>query len=95
MKYTIKKVNEGEDELTLKYQNVTPEVERVLKFMNGEQMRLVGVSNDVKAIIEPNEILYVESVDGKLFVYTEKDVLRLDYTLSQMTEMLSGINFFR
>ena len=40
MKYTIKKVNEGEDELTLKYQNVTPEVERVLKFMNGEQMRL-------------------------------------------------------
>ena len=95
LKYTIKKVNEGEDELTLKYQNVTPEVERVLKFMNGEQMRLVGVSNDVKAIIEPNEILYVESVDGKLFVYTEKDVLRLDYTLSQMTEMLSGINFFR
>ena len=95
MKYTIKKVNEGEDELTLKYQNVTPEVERVLKFMNGEQMRLVGVSNDVKAIIEPNEILYVESVEGKLFVYTEKDVLRLDYTLSQMTEMLSGINFFR
>lgn len=95
MKYTIAQVNEGEDELTLRYQQVTPEVERVIKFMNGEQMRLVGVCDNVKSIIEPNEILYLESVDGKLFVYTQKDVLRLDYTLSQMSQMLSDINFFR
>lgn len=95
MKYTIIQVNEGEDELTLRYQRVTPEVERVLKFMNGEQMRLVGFRDDERTIIEPNEILYLESVDGKLFVYTQKDVLRLDYTLSQMSQILSGINFFR
>lgn len=95
MKYTIIQVNEGEDELTLRYQRVTPEVERVLKFMNGEQMRLVGFRDDERIIIEPNEILYLESVDGKLFVYTQKDVLRLDYTLSQMSQILSGINFFR
>lgn len=95
MKYTIIQVNEGEDELTLRYQKVTPEVERVLKFMNGEQMRLVGFRDDERIIIEPNEILYLESVDGKLFVYTQKDVLRLDYTLSQMSQILSGINFFR
>lgn len=95
MKYTITQVNEGEDELTLRYQKVTPEVERVLKFMNGEQMRLVGFCDDMKTIIEPNEILYLESVDGKLFVYTQKDVLRLDYTLSQMSQILNGINFFR
>lgn len=95
MKYTITQVNEGEDELTLRYQKVTPEVERILKFMNGEQMRLVGFCDDMKTIIEPNEILYLESVDGKLFVYTQKDVLRIDYTLSQMSQILNGINFFR
>lgn len=95
MKYTITQIKEGDDELTLRYQNLTPEVERVLKFMNGEQIKLVGLSDNVKIIIEPNEILYVESVDGKLFVYTEKDVVRLDYTLSQMSRILNGINFFR
>lgn len=95
MKYTITQVNEGEDELTLRYQKVTPEVERVLKFMNGEQTRLVGFCEDMKTIIEPNEILYLESVDGKLFVYTQKDVLRIDYTLSQMSQILNDINFFR
>lgn len=95
MKYTITQVNEGEDELTLRYQKVTPEVERILKFMNGEQMRLVGFCDDMKTIIEPNEILYLESVDGKLFVYTQKDVLRIDYTLSQMSQILNDINFFR
>lgn len=95
MKYTITQINEGEDELTLRYQKVTPEIERVLKFMNNEQIKLVGLSNNMKTIIEPNEILYVESVDGKLFVYTQKDVLKLDYTLNQMTQILNGINFFR
>lgn len=95
MKYTITQVNEGEDELTLRYQKVTPEVERVLNFMNNEQIKLVGLSDNMKTIIEPNEILYLESVDGKLFVYTQKDVLRIDYTLSQMSQILNDINFFR
>ena len=95
MKYTITQVNEGEDELTLRYQKVTPEVERVLNFMNNEQIKLVGLSDNMKTIIEPNEILYLESVDGKLFVYTQKDVFRIDYTLSQMSQILNGINFFR
>lgn len=95
MKYTITQVNEGEDELTLRYQKVTPEVERVLNFMNNEQIKLVGLSDNMKTIIEPNEILYLESVDGKLFVYTQKDVLRIDYTLSEMSQILNDINFFR
>lgn len=95
MKYTITQVNEGEDELTLQYQKVTPEVERVLKFVSGEHSRLIGFGDNVKVVLEPNEILYLESVDGKVFAYTDKDVLRMDYTLSQMTQILSDINFFR
>ena len=95
MKYIITQINQGDDELSLRYREVTPEVERVLKFMNGEQIKLVGHSDNKKTLIEPNDILYVESVDGKVFVYTAKDVLRLDYTLSQMTQILNSINFFR
>lgn len=95
MRYVITQINQGEDELSLKYREVTKEVERILKFMNGEQIKLVGYCDDQKTIIEPNDILYVESVDGKLFAYMEKVVFRLDYTLSQIMQILNSINFFR
>lgn len=95
MKYTIEKISEGEDEVILKYRRMTPEVERMLHFLNGDSRKLVGVKDKTKIIIERQQILYIESVDGKTFAYTEEDVIRIDFTLSQLSEILSDINFFR
>lgn len=95
MKYTITQIKEGENELILKYQSVTPEVNRIMKFISGEQTRLIGWQDKVKVIIEPNSILYIESVDGKVFAYTKDRVLKLDYVLNQVEHILNDINFFR
>lgn len=95
MKYTITQIKEGENELILKYQSVTPEVNRIMKFISGEQTRLIGWQDKVKVIIEPKSILYIESVDGKVFAYTKDRVLKLDYVLSQVKHILNDINFFR
>ena len=37
----------------------------------------------------------IETVDGNTFAYTETDVRKLDYTLAQLEQLLSDINFFR
>lgn len=95
MKYTIKQITEGEDEVILKYRTCTPEVERILSFLNGEQPKLLGFQNQTWTILEPDSILYIEAVDGKTFAYTEKDVLRLDCTLVRCQQILCDINFFR
>lgn len=95
MKYIITQITNGEDELSLRYQSITPEVERVLRFMNGEQVRLIGWKDKIQVVLEPETILYIESVDGRTFAYTDKDVLRLDYSLSQVEQILNTINFFR
>ena len=42
MKYSIHRITEGEDELILNYRELTPEVERILQFMNRGQTRLPG-----------------------------------------------------
>lgn len=95
MKYTIKQISEGENEVILKYRNRTPEVERILSFLNGEQPKLLGFQNQTATILEPDSILYIESVDGRTFAYTEENVLRLDCTLSRCQQILCDINFFR
>jgi len=42
MKYIIQKITDGEDELILRYQNVTEEVEQALRFMSRPQQKLLG-----------------------------------------------------
>lgn len=95
MKYTIKQITEGENEVILKYRNRTPEVERILSFLNGEQPKLLGFQNQTLTILEPDDILYIETVDGKTFAYTKEEVLQLDCTLSRCQQILCDINFFR
>lgn len=95
MKYTIKQITEGENEVILKYRNRTPEVERILSFLNGEQPKLLGFQNQTATILEPDDILYIETVDGKTFAYTKEEVLQLDCTLSRCQQILCDINFFR
>lgn len=95
MKYTIRQITEGEDEVIVNYHNMTPEVERIINFLNRGQAKLVGWKEKTRMVLELNKILYIESVDGKTFAYTEEEVLRLDYLLSQLQQILSAINFFR
>lgn len=95
MKYTIKQITEGEDEIIVRYRHLTPEIERILNLLNKSQTKLTGWNGRTQTLLEPDEILYIESVDGKTYAYTVNEVLRLDYILNQLERLLDDINFFR
>ena len=95
MKYTVEQINQGEDELILRYQSLTQEVERVLSFMNSSRQKLTGTKGDIQVVIDPAQILYIETVDRRNFVYTPDDVFQVLFSLSQMEQLLNTVNFFR
>ncbi|HBA68024.1 MAG TPA: LytTR family transcriptional regulator [Lachnospiraceae bacterium] len=95
MKYTIRQIAEGEDEVILNYRHMTPDVERILNFLNGEQQKIRGWKEKTLVLLEVPKILYIESIDGKTFAYTEEDVIRIDYTLNRLEQLLDSISFFR
>lgn len=95
MKYTINHISTGEDEVIVNYLDMTPEIERIINYIKGEQIKLVGWKDKEQKVVDIKAILYIESVDGKTFAYTEEDVLKLEYTLTQVEQMLNDINFFR
>ena len=105
MKYTIRQITEGEDEIIIQYRRMTPDIERILNVINGTNKKLSGWKEKTLTLIDPNTILYIESVDGKVFAYTKEDVLRLDFSLNQLEQLLTekvghkvtltDINFFR
>lgn len=95
MKYTINKISAGEDGVIVNYLHMSPEIERIVNFIKGEQTKLIGWKDKAQKVIDIKSILYIESVDGKIFAYTEEDVLKLDFTLTQVEQQLNDINFFR
>jgi DNA-binding LytR/AlgR family response regulator len=95
MKYTINHISTGENEVIVNYIDMNQEVERVINFIKGEQTKLIGWKDKEQKVIDIKTILYIETVDSKTFAYTEEDVLRLEYTLTQLENLLNDINFFR
>lgn len=95
MKYTINHISTGENEVIVNYIDMNQEVERVINFIKGEQTKLIGWKDKEQNVIDIKTILYIETVDSKTFAYTEEDVLRLEYTLTQLENLLNDISFFR
>ena len=63
--------------------------------MNAPAKKLIGIKNDIQAVIDFADVLYAETVDRKTFIYTADDVFRTELTLSQLEEVLNTVNFFR
>lgn len=95
MKYTIEQITKGEDELILRYHTLNEEIEHIMNFMSSTNRKLVGSQDGTQIMIDTKQILYIESVDRKTFAYLENNVVRVEYTLTQLVRMLNSIRFFR
>ena len=95
MKYTIEKLDSGENEVLVRYSTLSPEVNQIICILKNENRKLLGISNNEKVIVDISKILYIESVDGRSYAYTQTDVIKLEYTLLQLERLIGEISFFR
>lgn len=95
MKYTIEHISQGENEVILRCHSPSAEMEQLIRFLESQNRKLIGSKEGIRRILEPSQILYMESVEGKTFAYTESEVLALEHPLWQLEQLLGGINFFR
>lgn len=58
----------------------------LIKSADAKGKKIVGVKDDETYCLEPDEILYFESVDRKTFCYTEKSVFETDLKLYELEE---------
>ena len=95
MKHTIEIIREGEDEVIIRCRKITPQVQRLLDALQGPAARLIGTIDGQQHVIDPARILYIESVDGRTFIYTAEAVLQVEHSLAQLETLLDGVRFFR
>lgn len=74
MKITLEQINTGEDEIIIKCNKLTFEIQKILEFIK-EPIKKINVNKDGETfLLQPMEVFYIESVDNKTFVYTKDTV---------------------
>ena len=92
--YLAKKTRRLGNVIKLRWQ-ITDEVREIAAFVKSRQGHLSGTADEKQYEIAVVDICYIESVDGKTFLYTKERVYRTGYRLFELEEMLKNKHFLR
>lgn len=95
MKIDIRKITEGEESITIRYREPNPTVDRVMAALEGEEIKIWGRTDDETVSVNLSEILYLESVDDRVFACTGDKTLRIEGTLYSFMNSVGDDSFFR
>ncbi len=95
MKIDIKRIEEGEDSVVVRYREETPPIKRIIGILRNEEDKLWGRTGDENVCVNYSDLLYLESVDDRVFAYTPDKVLRIDGSLSSFMQETDDDSFFR
>ncbi len=82
-------------EISISCNQLTPEVEKIVTTLRMLNQQLVVMKDMENYIIDVADIIYIEAVDRKTFVYTHKDFYESKLKLYEMEERLCESGFFR
>lgn len=95
MKVFVKKIEEGEETAVIRCREITAQIRQAVSVLERSSRRIVAKSRGEQVFVNQHDILYFESVDEKVFVYTSDLQLPTNYTLSELQELLKEEGFFR
>lgn len=75
--------------------DITEEVREIESFVRARQGRLLGISEGSRYAVALSEIYYIESVEGRTFLYTKDNVYEAGYRLYELEERLRENHFLR
>ncbi|WP_034449136.1 LytR/AlgR family response regulator transcription factor [Butyrivibrio sp. AE2032] len=95
MKVTIKNDIDSGTAVEIHCREVTSETERLARYIGRFDERITATSKGQTYNIPVEEILYIESVDKKTFLYTSGNILQTEKRLYELEELLDEKTFFR
>ncbi len=96
MDVKIRKIGAKEQELVLICcRAVNEEVREIADFVRSRQGSLSGLRDAKQYEVPVSELYYVESVDGKTFLYTKGQVYETPYRVYELESLLKAKHFLR
>lgn len=96
MKIIIEEIDGfGETEITIKCQSISNEITEFINEYKLLDNKIWGTLNKESYIINPIDIYYIETIDNKVFAYTNNNVYELNQKLYTLEKILPSKYFFR
>ena len=84
-----------ETEISVTCPRLTPEVEKLISMIRVMDSKLTVKKDGEVFLLDIPEILYLEMMERKCFVYTEKTVYETDAKMYELEQQLAASGFFR
>ncbi len=96
MEDKIKQIGAGEQELVMICcREISEEVREIAAFVRSRQVSLSGVRDEKQYEIPVSELYYIESVDGRTYLYTKEQVYETPYRIYELEGLLRAKHFLR
>ena len=95
MQVTIRQDLESGTAVEIHCREITSETERLERYIRRFDERIIGSSEGQAHTIALEQILYIEAVDKKTFLYTPNNVYETDKKLYELETVLDEKTFFR
>ena len=91
----LKIAKEQPEQMEIRCHEITEEVREIVTFVKTRQGKLAGVQEERQFEIPVPEVCYIEAVDNKVFLYTQKQVYETRQRLYELEELLKEKYFLR
>ena len=86
---------EQPEQIEIRCHEITEEVREIVAFVKTRQGQLTGVQEGKQYEVPMPDIFYIEAVDNKVFLYTQKQVYETKQKLYELEELLREKYFLR
>lgn len=84
-----------EAEITIVCREVTEDIQRIIAAVHAENCKLTGIREGQTYLLNPADVVYIDTADKRIFIYTPKDIYETQLRLYELEEQLPPSDFFR
>lgn len=82
-------------EVSVTCRQLTADVEKILAILRMMNHQLTAKKEDEIYLLDVSQIIYIESMDRKCFIYTSDEVYESEFRLYELEQRLEEYGFFR
>lgn len=87
--------NIADMEISITCKKLTPKIEKILATLRMMDYQITGKKNGATYLLDISQIIYIESLERKCFIYTSDEVYESEFHLYELEEQLEEYGFFR
>ena len=95
MKLTMERVGPGEEEMIVRYTEMTGQIQTIIGIVQGTGEKIKASCDERIFLFNPEDIFYLESVDGGTYAYSKDRVGKVSESLESLAMRYERRGFFR